>query len=163
MGMMKENFSHLRFLSFSPALAGKDKPSNTTNGVTPAFFTECRHFWKISPHLKLKKLWSNQLWAWENRIERKFQNISHLSRLPLCAKDRLKPLCSQQEASIAAVWPERSRRFLFLQNLRINGSRPWISITHSVLGDVHSTASRSKWYFNWTTTMQREHGAYIKL
>jgi len=56
MGMMKENFSHLRLLSFSSALAGKDKPSNMTNGVTPAFFAECRHFWKISLHLKLKKL-----------------------------------------------------------------------------------------------------------
>lgn len=43
--------TNLRLLSFSPALDGKDKPSNTTTGITPAFFTEIWHFWKISPHL----------------------------------------------------------------------------------------------------------------
>lgn len=42
---------NLRLLSFSLALAGKDKPSNTTIGMTPAFFTEIKHLWKISPHL----------------------------------------------------------------------------------------------------------------
>lgn len=42
--------NNLRLLSFSPALDGKDKPSNTTIGITPAFFTELKHFWKISPH-----------------------------------------------------------------------------------------------------------------
>lgn len=42
---------NLRLLSFSPALAGKDKPWNTTIGMTRAFFTEIKHFWKISPHL----------------------------------------------------------------------------------------------------------------
>jgi len=51
MVVMEENFSHLRLLSFLPALAGKAKPSNTTNGVTAAFFTVSKHLWKISPHL----------------------------------------------------------------------------------------------------------------
>ena len=40
--------TNLRLLSFSPALDGKDKPSNTTTGITPAFFTEIKHFRKIS-------------------------------------------------------------------------------------------------------------------
>ena len=94
-------------------------------------------------------------------MDRQLENISHLSRFPLWAKDTLNQLCSQQDASIAAVWPASSRRFIFLTNLRRKGRRLWIPITHSVLRDVHSTASRSKWqHFIWTTSMQRDRSAY---
>lgn len=98
----------------------------------------------------------------KNKIDDgQLEKIFHLSRLPVSAKDTLNPLCSQQDASIAAVWPASSRRFMFLTNLRRKGRRPWIPITHSVLSDVHSTASRSKWQiFIWTTSMQRDRSAY---
>ena len=36
--------TNICLLSFPSALDGKDKPSNTTTGITPAFFTEIKHF-----------------------------------------------------------------------------------------------------------------------
>ena len=138
--------TNLRLLSFLATLDDKDKPSNTTTGITPAFFTELKHFWKISLYLgnyKRRNFSTSKVKI--QSMDQQLKNISHLSRLPLWRKDTLNPLCCQQDASIAAFWPASSRRFMFLTNLRRKGRRPWIPIRHLVLRDAHSTASRSKW------------------
>ena len=84
------------------------------------------------------KKWNEQLFkvikrgaafSWYNDTILK---MSHLSRLPLRAiKEALKPLCSQQEASTAAIWPENSFTFTFLPYFRRNCRRQCIPITHS--------------------------------
>ena len=85
--------------------------------------------------------------------------LSHLSLFPLCDTDTLKALCIQQEASIAAVWLENSRKWTFLRNLRRYGKRMLITITHSL--DLHSTASRCKWAdFFISTMMQCDRSAH---
>ena len=94
--------------------------------------------------------------------------MSHLSRLPLRAKEALKPLCSQQEASTAAIWPENSFTFTFLPYFRRNGKRQCIAITHSpshrdteTHRDVQSTASRCQWWdFEFTTMMHCDRSAH---
>ena len=57
--------------------------------------------------------------------------ISHLSRFPRSVMVTYKALCIQHEASIAAVWPENSRKLTFLLQFFRKGQRQLIAITHS--------------------------------
>ena len=114
--------TNLRLLSFLTTLDDKDKPSNTTTGITPAFFTEIKHFWKISLYLgnyKRRNFSTSKVKI--QSMDQQLKNISHLSRLPLWRKDTLNPLCCQQDALIAAIWPASSQRFMFLTNLQRRG------------------------------------------
>ena len=103
--------SHLCLLSFSFALAGKGKPSKTTNGVTPAFFTERRYSWNKPANLQNKKynimLGFVQKKQQLNDLSTKhcieIDETSHLCRVPHSDIDTYKALCIQHEASMAAV------------------------------------------------------------
>ena len=107
--------------------------------------TARKYAWKISPNLKKKSKRRLTVKLDKDLKQDKTQcSANYLTFLfPLCDTDTFKALCIQQEASIAAVWLENSRKWTFLRNLRRYGKRMLITITH--LLDLHSTASRCKW------------------
>ena len=76
-------------------------------------------------------------------INTKWRNSPHLSRFPHSDIDTYRALCSQQEASIATVWLENSRRLVFLLNLFRNGHRQLIPITHSI------PTQKLTWILRW--------------
>ena len=136
--MTNSHNSHRNFLSFAlfhlclPLQAEVTHRTRQTVPVIPAFMTAPKYAWKISPNLDKSKL---SMSFQERKLMMKGNVQQIISTLRYWHTQSL--VCIQQEASIAAVWQENSRKWTLLQNLRRYGRRQVIPITHS--HDLHSS------------------------